>query len=152
MKYTDSTYWIKDNNKVTLSDIEKEIRRQNKGKKYIVEINKIKDKCILKEEVLNEEDRIRVSRANTNYPIIIAREKNKIKYIMDGHHRVRKMIEEGRQGKIEVKVIDLDKCTGVIKMVWTEEGPGSKVRQTEVEGDSVWKEVERSTGLGKVKD
>jgi len=87
----------------------------DKGSKVTIGhvINWLKDKPVLNVNVkelshmlLSDLDKTRVKQADVNYPIIVVKSEGKYSMIIDGHHRLQKIIDN--HGKsVKTKVLDL---------------------------------------------
>jgi hypothetical protein len=101
---TSWTLYPRSDEKVTIEEV---IEHLSVHKTHNISIEKI-TKHIIPGGVPDwEYNRIRVTAANLEYPIIIVQSENKYRYILDGNHRLQKAINEENEN-IKVKILDLD--------------------------------------------
>lgn len=117
-KYYHETQWVKTicgkEEKITISDVEKYLKD-----KSVVEIlvKDIEDMCIHLDKN-DEQTKIRSQKSDLSYPIIVTQRVNgEYGMILDGHHRLKKAIDNDIQ-KIKAKVIELDKAPKLYKQMF----------------------------------
>jgi hypothetical protein len=101
---------------IGINDIQKYLDNNNISIKEIP-VNTIADMCIHKDKK-DKKTLKRAQEADLKYPIIIARDSSgKYTMILDGHHRLKKAIDNGLS-KIRARIIDLEKAPEEYKLLF----------------------------------
>jgi hypothetical protein len=110
-KAGETSWELEDGTKVTLKQIVKFLDDKNIP---VIEIPTKEVKHLL---IDVERDPKRVEAANLDFPIIISKYKNEYVSILDGQHRLVKLIENGIE-KAKCRFLDLDNCPEEFKKVF----------------------------------
>ena len=106
----DDTYWTTKDGKLTIYELQEYLKDSP-----IIDIcvSEIRDKCIHLDKS-DEETKIRSEKSNLKYPIIIVKSNNEYGMILDGHHRLKKVINNNLP-TIKAKVLCLDDAPPLYK-------------------------------------
>jgi len=102
-KYYDETYWENDIGKLTIGELQEYLKDSP-----IIDIDvvDIKEKCIHLDKT-DKETKIRSQKSDLKYPIIIVKSNGVYGMILDGHHRLKKAIDNNLS-TIKARVLCLD--------------------------------------------
>lgn len=111
----EDTFWEVNGNKLTIDDLNKYL-----DDSYIgitdVSVDDIKHMCVH----INKKDSDTLKRSEDSdlkYPIIIATKDRQYKYILDGHHRLLKAINNGYD-KIKARIFELNDAPDIFKKIF----------------------------------